>query len=217
MNNILLTPTDALFFRDGRPMDGGTGHGASWPMPHVINAAFHSALHRAEIDGAHPHRNGRSGKRDNQTRDQKFGSLVTVGPFPVKDEQWYFPRPADAQVRGSAETTLQPTNDSNSPSSLTDGLLPVVNSLKPSKDKPEAWMNAQAWNDYLNNTSPPKESAFANDSDISCTDHTIGIEMDADTTRGIDDIKDKVNDVKDKVKDKVEDVKDKAKPAAAKE
>jgi len=180
MNHILLSPTDTLFFRDGRPMDGGTGHGASWPMPHVLNAAFHSALHRADIAEVHDHRNGRSSNRDNQTRDHKFGSLITVGPFPANGDQWYFPRPADAQIKGETTTSLKPTNNSTTPSSLTKDLFPVVNSVKPSKEKPEAWMNAEAWNDYLGGTKT-KHSAFANDSDISCTDHTIGIEMNADT------------------------------------
>ena len=67
MNTILLQPTDVLFFRDGRPMTGSlAGHGAAWPMPNVINSAFHAALHRAKLDanGAgklHIHRRGSHG------------------------------------------------------------------------------------------------------------------------------------------------------------
>ena len=41
INTILLQPTDVLFFRDGRPMEGSlAGHGAAWPLPNVTDAAF---------------------------------------------------------------------------------------------------------------------------------------------------------------------------------
>jgi hypothetical protein len=50
MNTILLQPSDVLFFRDGRPMNASlAGHGAAWPLPNVINAAFHAALHRGSV------------------------------------------------------------------------------------------------------------------------------------------------------------------------
>lgn len=84
MNTILLEPTDVLFFRDGRPMGGASaGHGAAWPLPTVVNHAFHAALHRAGdvFKDAHLHRRGRSGIYE-ESRDRRFGSLVTAGPFP---------------------------------------------------------------------------------------------------------------------------------------
>lgn len=181
MNTILLTPTDTLFFRDGRPMDGASsGHGAAWPLPHVINSAFHAALHRASIDGVHSHKNGRSGNYTQQ-RDQKFGSLITVGPFPVKDDQWFFPRPADAQSEGTSETTLRPLAETTAPSSLKDGLLPIVNTQLPSKDKPESWISAEAWDAYLQ-ASPCREPVhFAKDSAVSSSEHQIGIGIDPNT------------------------------------
>ena len=88
MNTILLQPTDVLFFRDGRPMSGSlAGHGAAWPLPNVVNAAFHAALHRAGFgeDEVHKHRRGGRGVyAESAQRDRKFGSLVTAGPFPVR-------------------------------------------------------------------------------------------------------------------------------------
>ncbi len=49
MTPIILHPTDVLFFRDGRPISGSlAGHGAAWPMPTVVNAALHAALHRGK-------------------------------------------------------------------------------------------------------------------------------------------------------------------------
>jgi CRISPR-associated protein Cmr3 len=82
MNTILLRPNDVLFFRDGRPMSGSlAGHGAAWPLPNVINAAFHAALHRSGLaKDAHSHRRGAHGVyADDAQRDRKFGSLTTAG------------------------------------------------------------------------------------------------------------------------------------------
>ncbi|MBE2202955.1 MAG: hypothetical protein IAE94_01250, partial [Chthoniobacterales bacterium] len=109
MNTLLLEPTDILFFRDGRPMSGSlAGHGAAWPLPTVTNAALHAALHRAAINGTHGHdHHHRNGERITDAR--KFGSLVTVGPFPVlRSGAWLFPRPLDAGQPGSTATTYLP-------------------------------------------------------------------------------------------------------------
>ena len=123
INTILLRPTDVLFFRDGRPMEGSlAGHGAAWPLPNVTDAAFHAALHRSGLNGHahdqrhHAHRHG----KDNR----QFGSLVTAGPFPVfvgraanpraasngvpTTARWFFPRPKDAQEAGTVAVTLRP-------------------------------------------------------------------------------------------------------------
>lgn len=153
MNPILLQPTDVLFFRDGRPMGGASsGHGAAWPLPNVINHAFHAALHRAGdiFETAHSHRRGRSGDYQ-ETRDRKFGSLVTAGPFPVcskgEDHTWFFPRPADADDSGRA--VLFPTEAAGS-SSLSQLLkFPVVSSIPPCKETLKPWWNEGIWNSYL--------------------------------------------------------------------
>lgn len=118
MNTLLLHPTDTLFFRDGRPMSGSlSGHGAAWPLPTVLNAALHAALHRADLekvlgDRVHGHDQIRLAKGSRERiaeATRKFGSLLTAGPFPVqtKDDkgqplagpQWFFPRPLDAGIR----------------------------------------------------------------------------------------------------------------------
>ena len=92
MNTILLHPTDILFFKDGCPMSGSlAGHGDAWPLPTVTNAALHAALHRAQIDGVHGHDQIRlrEGTRERIRKDdRKFGSLTTVGPFPVCTSGW---------------------------------------------------------------------------------------------------------------------------------
>ena len=103
MNQLLLAPTDVLFFRDGRPMGGSlAGHGAAWPLPTVTNAALHAAFWRSGL-AAESHAHGRD-RPDAPNRAERFGSLTTAGPFPVctigKASTWFFPRPLDADCDG---------------------------------------------------------------------------------------------------------------------
>ena len=139
MNTLLLEPTDVLFFRDGRPMGGASsGHGAAWPLPHVINHAFHAALHRADFQGIHRHVPGRSSiKRDYSEENRAdhgrlFGSLTTAGPFPVCTQgaahTWFFPRPADAD--NSGKPILLPVKPAG-PSSLPKPLQYAIGSTRP--------------------------------------------------------------------------------------
>lgn len=191
MNTILLQPTDVLFFRDGRPMGGASaGHGDAWPLPSVINHAFHAALHRAGdvFKDAHSHRRGRSGIYPDATehRDRRFGSLVTAGPFPVctsgADHTWFFPRPADADDSG--RVFLHP-HRVDAPSSLPAPCnYPVTSTKPPSKDTPKTWWSEGAWNTYLGS---PQRSELAarslmrRDDDFADTEHQIGIGIDPET------------------------------------
>jgi hypothetical protein len=188
MNTILLQPTDVLFFRDGRPMGGASaGHGAAWPLPTVVNHAFHAALHRAGdvFKDTHPHRRGRSGVYE-ESRDRRFGSLVTAGPFPVctngADHTWFFPRPADADDSGCA--ILHPFR-TDSPSSLQAPCRsPVTSTKPPSKESAEPWWSEGAWNAYVGSPQRSELSArpfLKKDGDFADTEHTYGIGIDPDT------------------------------------
>jgi len=185
MNTILLEPTDVLFFRDGRPMGGASsGHGAAWPLPTVVSHAFHAALHRAgdDFESAHAHRRGRSGSYG-ETRDRRFGSLVTVGPFPVcangAARTWFFPRPADAGDEG--RVLLRPFRSGQSSSLPAPCRYPVVSAVPPSKEPPRAWWSEGAWNAYLGT---PQRDALAarpfrkRDDEIGDTEHAYGIGID---------------------------------------
>ena len=188
MNTILLQPTDVLFFRDGRPMGGASaGHGAAWPLPSVINHAFHAALHRAGdvIKEAHPHRRGRSGVYE-ESRDRRFGSLVTAGPFPVctsgADHTWFFPRPADADDSGTA--FLHPHRTDAHSSLPAPCKYPVISTKPPSKDTPKPWWSEGAWNAYLGSPQRSELSArsfLKRDDDFADTEHQIGIGIDPET------------------------------------
>jgi len=165
MNTLLLQPTDVLFFRDGRPMNGSlAGHTAAWPLPDVTNHALHAALHRAELDKQtgetlHQHRRRHSGQYSEE-RDRKFGSLLTAGPFPVDGtDRWFFPRPKDAQANGSVRVTLCPArspgkdgDDNPWPgSSLPETLkYAVANTRPPEKEAGgEPWISSEAFTAYL--------------------------------------------------------------------
>lgn len=199
MNTILLRPSDVLFFRDGRPMDGSlSGHGAAWPLPNVTDAAFHAALHRSELKGHH-HDHITNGNRA-PTDIRKFGSLVTAGPFPVQQNggavTWYFPRPLDL-LDATLAPALQPTQHFDSTlSSLPDPLeYPVANRLAPDKNsKAPQWLSAAAYQSYLRDQ--PTESPAAqgaNDGDIFDAEFSIGIYIDPSTgTTGAGDAEGKI-------------------------
>lgn len=184
---LTLTPTDVLFFRDGRPMEGSScGNGAAWPMPNVLNSAIHHALRRADLTDIHQHRPARNGKILSQDKDVKgceFGSLQVAGPFPVADGQWLFPRPADAEQGKSSATTHRPlgTAIGGTASSLGEKLRPVVNTRPPSKDKAEPWLSADAYAAYLGDSESPDKAHFFKDDQIFTAEHNIGIGIDPDT------------------------------------
>lgn len=190
MNTLLLQPNDVLFFRDGRPMGGASsGQGAAWPLPTVINQAFHAALHRAAIEGTHQHRRGRSADYS-ETRDRKFGSLVTAGPFPVCIQggapTWFFPRPADAEDSG--QVMLRPVPGAGRFSSLPySWLSPVASFRPPSKETPKSWWSRAAWQHYLDDGAPqPGKGDIRSDREFADTEHTFGIEISAETGTAVE-------------------------------
>jgi hypothetical protein len=193
MNIVLLRPTDVLFFRDGRPMNGSlAGHTAAWPLPDVTNHALHAALHRAELDNVHQHRRGHSGTYQEE-RDRKFGSLKTIGPFPVDDhDRWYFPRPADfnppSLESGSVRVPFRPAFSSWHNSSLPEPLKYAVASTIPAAKEAGVgrWLSAEAYALYLRggNGSHMRENKpphFLTDKDLADQEATIGIGIDPET------------------------------------
>lgn len=190
MNTILLHPTDVLFFRDGRPMSGSlAGHGAAWPLPNVVNAAFHAALHRAQLSGAHAHDHRDLGGNRATEDSRKYGSLVTAGPFPVHVPEsgqgfatWYLPRPLDL-LAASLNPALCPTATFDSAfSSLPDPLeYAVANRHPPSKDSgAKPWLSRAAYERYLSGEGMQtlgEHEAMA-DASFCDAEHSIGIGID---------------------------------------
>ncbi len=197
MNTLLLQPTDTLFFSDGRPMSGSlAGHTAAWPAPHIVNTALHAALWRSGLaETVHAHRHarhdpqkGRVHLEDRDKNAERFGSLVTAGPFPVLHDgntsQWFFPTPLDAAAAPGQRVTPQahcaPLLQQPGAHSHLDKLhlLPVASAKRPDKNKPAAWWNEAAWNAYLHSPNRPAQPAapdFKNDADFADIEHHIGI------------------------------------------
>ena len=187
INTILLHPTDILFFRDGRPMEGSlAGHGAAWPLPNVTDAAFHAALHRSGLEG---HRHDQRVQAERGAKDnRRFGSLVTAGPFPVRKggdrDAWFFPRPKDL-MDGSLKCSLMPAARIDSVVwSLAAPLKhPVANSLPPSKDnRAKGWLSAAAYQRYLDGPEEELRSDEAcDDGDFGDAEAMVGIAIDPET------------------------------------
>lgn len=184
INTILLHPTDVLFFRDGRPMEGAlAGNGAAWPLPNVTDAAFHAALHRSGLEG-HKHDQRHNAERHGKD-NRRYGSLVTAGPFPVRvvaeAQAWYFPRPLDL-VEASLQPALLPVRSFDpAHSSLPDPLeYAVANSLPPSKDNAaKTWLHRDAYQRYIDGAQPKlaKDEAL-DDSAFGGAESAVGIAID---------------------------------------
>ena len=193
MNQLLLTPTDTLFFRDGRPMNGAlAGHGAAWPLPTVTNAALHAALHdaarAAQLIGVSHHHDHKRGTSRHLKDVRAFGSLTSAGPFPVgtKDNVpvWCFPRPLDL-TGGTLAPTLSPRLATGSSSLPLPLKATLVTTLPPSKTSPaKAWLSAADYTTYLtgDDTALAKSPAAAfDDEDIYLDESSIGIALDPAT------------------------------------
>jgi len=182
-----ITPQDILFFRDGRPIETGGGHGARWPEPSVIFDAIHAALWRAfpaPQHWEHRHDFGRSSNRPMKGDTQRFGALVTAGLFPVwKDGRWLFPAPADAIPVNTADWLLMPFDlagglcRSNLPAPLR---YPVGNFAGPTKQTTPQWWSAAAWKAYFSGKPPDRSEQFANE-ELFSAEWTTGIGIDPKT------------------------------------
>lgn len=183
-----ITPQDILFFRDGRPMNvGGSsgGHGARWPEPSIIFDALHAALHRAfptPTEWEHAHRYGRSSDRDSsRERTQRFGSLATLGPFPVNAVEWFFPSPQDVTHPGHIEPTLLPLRENGGRTNLPVPLCYALGSLiEPSKAGARSWWNKAAVETCLGHE-PDGTPRQIDDSDLFDREWATGIAVDPAT------------------------------------
>lgn len=127
-----LKPRDVLFFRDGRSMDADKaqkkdvryiGHGAVWPRPdHLFKGVMHGLL--KETPGA---------------TYGDFPSLKVVGPYPVKGDMLYLPRPLDWDM------LIEPCANTDLPDPLTYGFIDRVDGKK----KYPAWIMYEDYAKYL--------------------------------------------------------------------
>ena len=189
-----FVPADTLFCRDQRPLSAGSGygHGANWPLPTVLHSAVRTALlTQAGYDLSQKDCSSQAAtqrkNKDGKATEYKIGSalfnwLNIHGPFPVKGDAVYFPRPLDLvpSKKDDASTVAKllqvvaQTGTSNLPAPLPHI---VANCETPSKDKLEDWMSLADFTKYLRG-----EDGF----DLQAlhlwdTEHRIGVELDDDT------------------------------------
>jgi CRISPR-associated protein Cmr3 len=104
---LLIEPEEPLVFprppSDAPPEMAASGH---WPAPSVVSDAIHAALHRTfpQVQlWEQNHATRRHGHYANRSsKGQRFGSLVTAGPFPCRHfpdrAEWFFPGPSHAVI-----------------------------------------------------------------------------------------------------------------------
>ena len=185
-----IKPDDLLMFRDGRPIEplsGSGAHGGHWPEPSILFDALHAALQLAfptPQDWEHPHRFGRSGDRDaSRPRTQRFGSLVTAGPFPILEGKWLFPVPQDVARPDEFAPSMLPITSAVGDHDLPQLLRwPLGNRVQTTKEGPLPWWDKAAFEQYLHwpLLSDSKGTAFAEE-DIFLREWTIGIGVDSAT------------------------------------
>ncbi len=151
---INLVPRDLLFFKDAKPMEGGSiGQGAKFPLPNVFHEAMLTALKNQwdkKQDWEYSHSTKRKTNDKNfASSSMRFGGLRAIGTFPAneKDKKIYFPIPADIASDGS--TLSQPCElygKNNLPSPLQ---YSVASFCEPSKEEIGQWIEAGELMKYL--------------------------------------------------------------------
>lgn len=169
-HTLELTPRDLLFLRDARPMESSdAGLGANWPRPdqlyHALLAAFH--LRWPERQPWEGEEHTRRGEREDITF--RFGALKTVGPFPKKGGEVFFPRPLDLGME------LIECEGTDLPAPLEYAFRPKV---KGKATLPQ-WVSTKTYADYL--AGKTEFNLSEKDSDLYGADRNIGIGMDSAT------------------------------------
>ncbi len=163
-----LEPRDLLFMRDARPMEASdAGLGANWPRPDQLWNAIINTFHRTwperqEWEGAaHTKRDG-----ENQLSSCRFGALKTFGPFPVKNNEVYYPCPLDLDMK------VVPCLDTNLPKPLTH----AFQSVRVGKQEQQQWLSASEYRRYVRG-----QAVTATDPGLFDTERNIGIALDSAT------------------------------------
>lgn len=163
-----LEPRDLLFMRDARPMEASdAGLGANWPRPDQLWNAIINAFHRTwparqEWEGAaHTIRDG-----ENQLSSCRFGALKTIGPFPMKNGEVYYPCPLDLDM------TVVSGLGTNLPKPLTH----AFQSVRIGKREEQLWLSASEYRRYVRD-----EAVTAADPSLFDTERNIGIAIAAAT------------------------------------
>ncbi len=191
LHQLQIDPNDGLYFGDhgGIPRPG-INDGDPWPLPTGLHNALLAAMHerwpeRQQWEFHHPFR-ALPGSQDKNTRSSlRFGGLKTIGLFPQKDSQWYFPMPADVMPYEGNIDLAKPGNlSTGSGNNLPKPLcFNLIDPFPPTRHNPEYWLSRTAYQYYLQGhlnfiTTPANELYFA--------EHHSGYTYSSQTSRLID-------------------------------
>jgi len=178
-HQIDIDPVDTLFFRDAKPMEASSmGGGAQWPSPDRWHVAMRSALvyqwpDRQDFEHQIEARIASAKPRSRKTLggpSPRFGELLTCGPFPMRDEQLFFPTPLDLGPSGYA-APFKNLGFSDLPS----GLAPVNWSGPSTKDRPEPWISTAGLDAYLSGNAKEAAQATEQAEHLYCAETRPGI------------------------------------------
>jgi len=192
MYQLNIQPADKLFFRDARPMSGSSiGNGSEWPLPSVLHSALQSAIYEYWVNLGKPdwesdHKNMTNKEKERKDKNKylkstkKFGGLKTIGPFPQKNGEIFFPTPADIEPNNNL---MKPSNTIGS-SNLSKPLkYTVVNTGVPTKDVVGQWISASELTKYLDGV---KELQTSSSNELYISEAVPGVAIDPDTRTNTD-------------------------------
>lgn len=167
-----LEPNDLLFLRDARPMEASdAGLGANWPRPDQVWSAVINALHRQW-----PERQSWEMEKWENTRyknknfSDRFTSLKSFGPYPLKNGELYLPLPLDWDMQ------LVSAKNSNLPQPLAYAFQDRVLGKK---EYPQ-WIKANKYLAYLKGETPELKKESEKEK-LYFEERYIGIAIDSQT------------------------------------
>ena len=185
-----INPADKLFFRDARPIGGSNvGNGSGWPLPSVLHSALQSAIYEYWCESGQPdwesnHTNFTDKEKDKQNKgiksNYKLGGLKTIGPFPQKDGEIYFPTPADIESNKNLMSPIKPVGNSNLPKPL---IYSVVNRAAPTKDVVGQWISASELKKYIEGEVNIRTT---NSTELFISESNPGVAIDPETGTNVD-------------------------------
>jgi len=174
---IKIEPRDKLFFKDGRPLGASSvGGGANWPLPTLFHSAMLSAIHQNGYndnwESTHENISEKEEKKKN-TR-YKLGGLKTFGPFPIINDDFYFPTPADIESSGAIMQPIDLNNSSNLPQPLK---YCIANNGAPTKEELGEWISTSELIKYLNGS----KSDTVKSAELFTSESTPGVAINPET------------------------------------
>jgi CRISPR-associated protein Cmr3 len=183
---LALTPLDVLFFRDGRPLEGGYRATSGLPMPQTVAGAVRTfALEQAGCDFDALSGAVRRGVGFREALDQQgLASLADIrvrGPWLAEAGQVLVPMPATLHREGKKSDTTPFVRLDPMASGLpgtVGGLAPLWPRSRKRTDRAQGWLTPKGLSGFLGGEVPAPEDARTH-RDLFEVDPRTGIGIDA--------------------------------------